>query len=525
MSSYQKDFYTLLIELKEILENTEVLINNTTKYSVYEWLDIKFENQLIENIVLNTEDSWDKIDTAIEILSKIDKELYRCYAPKHAICAGYRWMFNDMIGTLDYMRADLMKRFNCEEIKLQCGKFMINCMRVIPENSKSTAIMFCNPNAGLYEFTYFQSEWLEFYVGRGVDVFLWNYRGFGKSSGKPDLKNLVSDGELLANHIKSLLPSYKFGIHGESLGGCIAIHVSQSTNPDFLFADRTFSSLSNTILFSLGKLAYLCFFITGLSDIDSVSPYLKLNCYKLLAFDPSDKIISDLASLKSAIAYKIIEDSKISIKRVYLKNKSTHTSILTQNDCNELCIALKKIIEIWQKKNPEKTEIARVMRTEAEDQEYKSFLNKIIDTITDIESCGLPLKSLLEGKFLYLQVHLWLCVLEVWGLNKNFSRYYNYISITKGVMDIRINIQRIKMYENCTIIPELETLLRIFEKISEELQIKAQKQLSYDNDTSMSQLWMKKAGYIMPVTCGHCGIFSSLERSCYDRHLCNASFA
>lgn len=398
-------------------------------------------------------------------------------------------------------------------------------MRIISENSKRAAVMFCNPNAGFYEFIYFQSEWLEFYVGRGVDVFLWNYRGFGKSSGKPDLKSLVSDGEVLASHIKSLLPTYKFGIHGESLGGCIAIHVSQSINPDFLFADRTFSTLSDAILFSLGKLAYLCFFIAGFSDIDSVSPYLKLTCYKLLAFDPSDRIISDLASLKSAVAYKLIDDPTTSISRVYSKNNLNHTSILTQNDCDELCIALKKIIMAWQMQNPEKTDTARIMKTEAEDQDYKNFLNKIVETITDIDSCGLPLKSIMKEKFLHLQIHLWLCALEVWGFNTSISRYCNNISLTRGVMDIRMCIQRIKVYESCTIIPELETMLRIFEKISENLQAKAQKRLIYDNDTSLSQLWTIRAGYIMPITCGHCGIFSSLERSCYDRHLCNASFA
>jgi hypothetical protein len=34
------------------------------------------------------------------------------------------------------------------------------------------------------------------------------------------------------------------GVHGESLGGMIAVHLAKAKKVDFLFADRTFSSLS-----------------------------------------------------------------------------------------------------------------------------------------------------------------------------------------------------------------------------------------------------------------------------------------
>jgi len=36
----------------------------------------------------------------------------------------------------------------------------------------------------------------------------------------------------------------QLGVHGESLGGMIAVHVAKTKNTDFLLADRTFSSLS-----------------------------------------------------------------------------------------------------------------------------------------------------------------------------------------------------------------------------------------------------------------------------------------
>ena len=42
-------------------------------------------------------------------------------------------------------------------------------------------VIFCNPNAGSYEYMANQSEYLNYYVNNGVNVVLWNYRGFGRS--------------------------------------------------------------------------------------------------------------------------------------------------------------------------------------------------------------------------------------------------------------------------------------------------------------------------------------------------------
>jgi hypothetical protein len=49
-------------------------------------------------------------------------------------------------------------------------------------------MIFCNPNAGYAEFLYYQSEWLDYYVNNGINMFVWNYRGFGLSEGNPTPK-------------------------------------------------------------------------------------------------------------------------------------------------------------------------------------------------------------------------------------------------------------------------------------------------------------------------------------------------
>jgi hypothetical protein len=55
-------------------------------------------------------------------------------------------------------------------------------------------MIFCNPNAGYAEIFQYQSDWLEYYVKNGINVFVWNYRGYSLSEGvpSPKVKFLIS---------------------------------------------------------------------------------------------------------------------------------------------------------------------------------------------------------------------------------------------------------------------------------------------------------------------------------------------
>lgn len=63
----------------------------------------------------------------------------------------------------------------------------IDCM-IIPHrrsgelDRSAPTIILCNPNAITYEYINLQSEYLDFYTQNGVNVVVWNYRGFGRSS-------------------------------------------------------------------------------------------------------------------------------------------------------------------------------------------------------------------------------------------------------------------------------------------------------------------------------------------------------
>ncbi len=72
------------------------------------------------------------------------------------------------------------------------------------------------------------------------------------------------------------------GAHGESLGGLVAMHLGNYKNGlNFLFADRTMSSLSDVANFGMSKTFKILFKLLTSWDYSLSPAYLNSNCYKL----------------------------------------------------------------------------------------------------------------------------------------------------------------------------------------------------------------------------------------------------
>ena len=67
----------------------------------------------------------------------------------------------------------------------------------------------------------------------GVNLVIWNYRGYGRSQQKCKLLRpsyLQRDGEYVMQYVQSNLVRGKVGIHGESMGGCVASYIAAKSN-------------------------------------------------------------------------------------------------------------------------------------------------------------------------------------------------------------------------------------------------------------------------------------------------------
>ncbi len=124
----------------------------------------------------------------------------------------------------------------------------------------------------------------------GLNVFIFDYRGYGKSKGSPSEKGTYLDGmaayEYLVNE-RQIAPD-NIVIYGKSLGGAIAIDVASKVKCRVMISDSTFSSIVD-----MAKEIYpfLPVKLFGTIKYDSVSKVGNINVPKLIIHSTEDEIV------------------------------------------------------------------------------------------------------------------------------------------------------------------------------------------------------------------------------------------
>jgi uncharacterized protein len=111
-------------------------------------------------------------------------------------------------------------------------------------------ILFCHGNGGNIGN---RVSYLPIFRDLGLSTFLFDYRGYGKSEGKPTEAGTYADVEAAWQYLtqERKIPPKKIIIYGESLGGAIAAYIAQLTSQDLknnaggLVLASTFTSISD----------------------------------------------------------------------------------------------------------------------------------------------------------------------------------------------------------------------------------------------------------------------------------------
>ena len=86
--------------------------------------------------------------------------------------------------------------------------------------------------------------YLKLFLDKGINVFTWNYRSYGLSSGSPTPENLKRDILTIYKFLRQTLKlKGKIGIYGRSLGGIPASFLT--SHADMAIIDRSFSNLAD----------------------------------------------------------------------------------------------------------------------------------------------------------------------------------------------------------------------------------------------------------------------------------------
>ncbi len=157
----------------------------------------------------------------------------------------------------------------------------------VPHAEADTTLLIFHGNAGNIGH---RLAWIEMLHRLRVGVWIFDYRGYGKSEGKPFEKGVYRDAEAAYQwwHRGPGASGQKIVLVGESLGGAVAVHLASKAAVDGLVLQSTFTSardMAKTIFF-LGLLQPL----VGV-HFDSAAIIGSIRCPKLIIHGDRDEIV------------------------------------------------------------------------------------------------------------------------------------------------------------------------------------------------------------------------------------------
>jgi uncharacterized protein len=156
----------------------------------------------------------------------------------------------------------------------------------IPAAQEKGALLFCHGNAGNMSDTL---EHIRVLHEMDLSLLVFDYRGYGRSEGKPTEEGTYLDAEAAWDHLIRLgKHPGKVIVHGQSLGGAVAAEVALRKKPAALVIESTFTSIPD-----LGERNYPWLPVKMMARIryptkDKIG---LITCPKLIIHSPDDKII------------------------------------------------------------------------------------------------------------------------------------------------------------------------------------------------------------------------------------------
>jgi len=189
--------------------------------------------------------------------------------------------YKEMAGTPAYLGMD----FEDINFKSQDGA-ELNGWFVPAENAQYT-VLFCHGNGGNISH---RLDTISLFNKLSLNFFIFDYRSYGKSTGKLSEKGLYQDVAAAWNYLtetKNIAPE-KIIIIGRSLGGAIAAQAAAEHSPGGLILESAFTSLPEI---AQGKMPFLPVRWMLNYKLSTIENLAKVKCPVLIIASPDDNIV------------------------------------------------------------------------------------------------------------------------------------------------------------------------------------------------------------------------------------------
>ncbi len=157
----------------------------------------------------------------------------------------------------------------------------------IPVERASGVLLFCHGNAGNISD---RLESIRIFLDLGLSVFIFDYRGYGRSDGKISEAGTYADARAAFDYLvgEAHVPPEQIIIFGRSLGAAVAIHLAFRQRPRALVVESAFTSIAD-----IGQRAYPFLPVKWLSRIryDSTRWVPTMDVPKLFIHSPADDVV------------------------------------------------------------------------------------------------------------------------------------------------------------------------------------------------------------------------------------------
>ena len=112
----------------------------------------------------------------------------------------------------------------------------------IPANRPRGTVVYCHGNAGNVGSNAHVAP--EFFK-RGFNLLLWDYRGYGRSAGRPSEKGFYADARAAFDAAEAMSGQLPILIYGKSLGGAVAVQLATDRSAAALIVQGAFASAAD----------------------------------------------------------------------------------------------------------------------------------------------------------------------------------------------------------------------------------------------------------------------------------------